>query len=95
MHKIAGYAVGMRTLSILLAAAALAACGGGIDQNDPNYAEMVEHKAWLDQLKRDDPETGHLIAQQCADEHGFGMSKEKVLELSRCMRSKYDEGVRA
>jgi hypothetical protein len=84
----------MRTLPLLLAFA-LTACGGGIDKDDPNYAEMVEHKAWLDELKRDDPETGHLIAQQCADEHGFGMSKEKVLELSRCMRRKYDEGVRA
>ena len=84
----------MRTLSLLLAFA-LTACGSSTDPNDPNYAEMVEHKAWLDQLKRDDPETGHLIAQQCAGEVGFGMSKEKVLELSRCMRRKYDEGVRA
>ena len=86
----------MRTLPPLLAFAfALTACGSSTDPNDPNYAEMVEHKAWLDQLKRDDPETGHLIAQQCAEEHGFGMSKAKVLELSRCMRRKYDEGVRA
>jgi hypothetical protein len=84
----------MRTLPLLLAFA-LTACGSSTDPNDPNYAEMVEHKAWLDQLKRDDPETGHLIAQQCADEVGFGMSREKVLELSRCMRRKYDEGVRA
>jgi outer membrane protein assembly factor BamE (lipoprotein component of BamABCDE complex) len=87
----------MRTLAITalaLTAAALSACGPSIGKNDPDYAEMVGHKAWLDQLKRDDPETGHLIAQQCADELGFGMSKQKVLELSRCMRRKYDEGVR-
>ena len=86
----------MKTLTVLATAAlALAACGAGIDENDPDYAEMVEHKAWLDQLKRDDPETGHVIAKACADELGFGMSKEKVLELSRCMRRKYDEGMRA
>ena len=87
----------MRTLTLTAAFAALvlAGCGAGIDKNDPNYAEMVEHKAWLDRLKQDDPDTGHVIAQQCADELGFGISKEKVLELSRCMRRKYDEGVRA
>ena len=55
----------MKTLP-LLAAFALAACGPGIDENDPDYAEMVEHKAWLDQLKKDDPETGHVIAKACA-----------------------------
>ena len=85
----------MKAFLSLLAAAALAACGAGIDENDPNYAEMVEHNAWLKQLKQDDPETGHVIAKACADELGFGMSKGKVLELSRCMRRKYDEGVRA
>ena len=85
----------MKTLTVLATVAfALAACGAGIDENDPDYAEMVEHKAWLDQLKRNDPETGHAIAKACADELGFGMSKEKVLE-SRCMRRKYDEGMRA
>ena len=87
----------MRILALAafaLTAAVLTACGPSIDKNDPDYAEMVEHNAWLKQLKRDDPETGHVIAQQCADELGFGMSKQKVLELSRCMRRKYDEGVR-
>ena len=79
----------------VLGAAALSACYADIPKDDPRYAEMLEHKAWMDQLKQDDPDTATLLAQQCYEEGGSLFSSEGVLELSRCMHRKYDEGVRA
>lgn len=74
---------------------ALAGCGLGMDETDPRYPEMKQASAWMKQLKAEDPDTGTLLAQECADEVGFGLSADGLLELTRCMRRKYDEGVRA
>ena len=84
-----------RIAAIALAAAAVAGCYGDIPQDDPRHAEIREHKAWLDQLKRDDPETARLLAEQCYGGSGSLFTSNGLLELSRCMRRKYDEGVRA
>ena len=81
--------------AIALAAAMLAACYGDIPEGDPRHAEIREHKAWLDQLKKDDPATAQLIAEQCYGEGGSLFTSDGLLKLSRCMRHKYDEGVRA
>ena len=83
-------------VSPLIFAATLAGCYGDIDKSDPRYAEMEGHNAWLQQLKADDPDTATLLAQECYEEKGGSLlSSEGVLQLSRCMRRKYDEGVRA
>jgi hypothetical protein len=71
------------------------ACYGDIPPGDPRHQEIREGKAWLDQLKRDDPDTARLLAQQCYAEGGSPWSSEGLLTLTRCMRRKYDEGVRA
>ena len=86
----------MRSLRILLVGAAvtLTGCYGDIDKADPRYAEMERHNAWLNQLKAEDRATAELLAQECYEEGGSLLSSEGVLELSRCMRRKYDEGVR-
>jgi hypothetical protein len=78
----------------LLCAAALAGCYGDIDKSDPRYAEMEGHHAWMQQLKAEDPDTGSLLAELCYEEVGAWFTSEKLLELSRCMRRKYDEGIR-
>jgi len=82
-------------LPIALAAAALAACYGDIPEGDPRHQEIREGKAWLDQLKRDDPATARLLAEQCYNEGGSLWTSAGLLTLTRCMRRKYDEGVRA
>lgn len=79
----------------LALALGLAACGKGMDKSDPHYAELEEANLWIKQLKAEDPDTGAAIAQACQEEVGFWMSEEGVLEMSRCMRRKYDEGMRA
>jgi hypothetical protein len=48
----------------------------------------------IKQLKSDDPDTGRLLAEMCMEEGGSLWTSEGVLTLSRCMRRKYDEGVR-
>ena len=80
--------------SPLLFAALLAGCYGDIDRSDPRYEEMERHNAWLKQLKAEDRATAELLAQECYAEGGSLITSEGVLELSRCMRRKYDEGVR-
>ena len=70
----------------------LAACG--IDESDPNYAEMSELNLWIKKLKAEDPDTGSYLAEECQKEVGFWLSKNGVLEMGRCMRKKYDEGIR-
>ncbi|MFL6741965.1 MAG: hypothetical protein ACJ8D6_05155 [Sphingomicrobium sp.] len=86
----------LKPLSVLLAFGALTACYNDIPKDDPRHAEMLEHKAWLDRLKADDPATAKLLAQTCYEEGvGSAFTSEGVLELSRCMHRKYDEGVRA
>ena len=83
------------TAASLLLALGLAACGQGMDKTDPRYAELEEANLWIKQLKAEDPDTGAVIAQACQEEVGFWLSDEGVLEMSRCMRRKYDEGMRA
>ena len=83
-----------RTL-ILLVAAALA--GGRSAQADPsisNSAEMEELRAWGRQLKAEDPDTARLLVRQCMSE-GSLFTDEGKLSVARCMRHKYDEGLRA
>ena len=77
----------------LLLAAGLSGCGG-IDESDPNYAEMSELNLWIKKLKAEDPDTGSYLAEECQKEVGFWLSKNGVLEMGRCMRRKYDEGIR-
>jgi hypothetical protein len=85
----------MRNALIAVAALALTACYGDIPPGDPRHQEIREGKAWLDQLKRDDPETARLLAEQCYGEGGSLWTSAGLLTLTRCMRRKYDEGVRA
>ena len=80
---------------LLLPLAALTACYGDIPQGDPRHDEIRANKAWLDQLKADDPATAKLLAEQCYGEGGSIWSSEGLLELTRCMRRRYDAGVRA
>ena len=85
-----------RTLPLLLAAAgALSACSSeAMDPSDPNYAEMEDLKAWGRQLKAEDRDTARLLVKRCWGE-GSLMTPEGKLQIARCMRRKYDEGVRA
>ena len=84
----------LKALPLLLAAAALAGCYEKIDKSDPRYAEMERNAAWIKQLKAEDPDTGRLLAEMCMEEGGSLWSSEGVITLSRCMRRKYDEGIR-
>jgi hypothetical protein len=77
----------------LLLAAGLSGCGG-MDESDPHYAEMSELNSWIKKLKAEDPDTGSWLAEECQKEVGFWLSKNGVLEMGRCMRRKYDEGIR-
>ena len=77
----------------LLHAPSVASCGG-IDESDPNYAEMSELNLWMKKLKTEDPDTGSYLAEECQKEVGFWLSKNGVLEMGRCMRRKYEDGIR-
>lgn len=83
------------TAGWLLPALVLGGCGLGIDESDPRYAEVEQSSLWLKQLKAEDPDTGTLLAQECSAEVGWWLSTDGVIELTRCMRRKYDEGIRA
>jgi hypothetical protein len=73
----------------------MAGCGNAqFDQSDANFAEMEQHKAWLRELKADDRDTARLLVTECCGEGSFTTAEGK-LTMSRCMRRKYDEGVRA
>ena len=88
----------MRNLVTILIAAAAAGCTSSADSNfapsDPNYAEMEELKAWGRQLKAEDRDTAQLLIRSCWDEGSLSTAEGK-LKIGRCMRRKYDEGVRA
>lgn len=79
----------------LLPILALAGCGLGMDESDPRYGEMKEHNAFMKQLRADDPDTGVLLAHECQDEVGWWLSNDGLIAMMRCIRRKYDEGVRA
>ena len=79
---------------LMFAAALLAGCYGDIDKSDPRYAEMERLNAWIQELKAEDRDTAELLAPECYEEGGSLLTSDGVLELSRCMRRKYDEGLR-
>lgn len=80
-------------IAAILLAVGLSGCGG-IDESDPNYAEMRDLNNWLQKLKAEDRDTASLLAEQCNEEVGFSLRKEGILEMARCMRKKYDSGLR-
>ena len=45
------------------------------------------------QLKADDADTARLLVRECWGEGSLGTAEGK-LQVARCMRRKYDEGVR-
>ena len=83
---------------LLIAAASLASCSSGAESDfattDPNYAEMEDLKAWAKQLKEEDRDTTRVLVRQCWGEGSLSTAEGK-LTIARCMRRKYDEGVRA
>ena len=83
---------------LLIAAASLTACSNGAARDftsaDPNYAEMEELKTWAKQLKQEDRDTTRLLMRECWGEGSLSTAEGK-LAIARCMRRKYDEGVRA
>ena len=84
-----------RLFPLLIAATALAGCNSAqLDPSDPNYAEMEQLKGWTRQLKADDRDTARLLVKLCWNE-GSLTTAEGKLKVARCMRRKYDEGVRA
>ena len=84
-----------KLLPLLIAAAAVASCGNAqFGQSDPDFAEMEDLKAWGRQLKADDRDTARLLVRECWGE-GSLTTAEGKLTVARCMRRKYDEGVRA
>ena len=83
-----------KALPLLFAAALLAGCYGDIDKSDLRYAELERLNSWMQKLKAEDRDTAELLAQQCYEEGGSLLTSDGVLELSRCMRRKYDEGLR-
>ena len=85
----------LRFMLLLVAAGAMAGCGNSqLDRSDPNYAEMEQLKAWARQVKTDDRDTARLLMKLCWGE-GSLLNGEGKLKIGRCMRRKYDEGVRA
>jgi hypothetical protein len=83
---------------IIAAAAATAGCtrsaAGDFAPSDPNYAEMEQLKAWGKQLKAEDRDTARLLMRNCWGEGSLSTAEGK-LAIARCMRRKYDEGLRA
>ena len=83
----------MRIL-ILPLALLLAACSGDAN-SDPafNTPEAQALKEWARQLKAEDRESMHALIRECGIGAAFGSADDKVATL-RCMKQKYDEGVR-
>lgn len=88
----------MTRLLPLLIAAAAAGCtssaAGDFAPSDPHYAEMEQLKAWGKQLKAEDRDTARLLMRNCWAEGSLSTAEGK-LAIARCMRRKYDEGLRA
>jgi hypothetical protein len=85
----------LKFIPLLIAGAAVAGCqaSNAADASPPSE-EMAELKIWAKQLKADDPDTARLLVRQCMTE-GSLFTDEGKLAVARCMRRKYDEGVRA
>ena len=84
-----------KLIPLLIAAAAVAACQpSSAEQSTPPSEEMEQLKTWLRQLKADDPDTARLLVRECWSEGGSLLSDAGKLQIARCMRRKYDEGVR-
>lgn len=88
----------MRKFLPILIAVALAGCSSSAASDfapsDPNYAEMEQLKAWGRQLKAEDRDTARVLVRNCWSEGSFSTAEGK-LAIARCMRRKYDEGLRA
>lgn len=84
--------------AIIIAAAAAAGCSSSAASDfaptDPDYAEMEQLKAWAKQVKAEDRDTTRLLMRECWGEGSLSTAEGK-LAIARCMRRKYDEGVRA
>ena len=84
-----------RLIPLLMAAAAVAACQpSSADQSSSPSEEMEQLKTWLRQLKADDQDTARLLVRECWSEGGSLLSDAGKLQIARCMRRKYDEGIR-
>lgn len=83
------------SMFIALASLALTACQGGIGDDDIlTSPEAQALRAWGRELKANDPATARLLVRECGLTGAFGSAASK-LETMRCMRRKYDEGMRA
>ena len=97
--RIAPYRAGLfKRTAIIIAAAAAAGCSSSAASDfaptDPDYAEMEQLKAWAKQVKAEDRDTTRLLMRECWGEGSLSTAEGK-LAIGRCMRRKYDEGVRA
>lgn len=83
---------------IIIAAAAAAGCSSSAASDfaptDPDYAEMEQLKAWAKRVRAEDRDTTRLLVRECWGEGSLSTAEGK-LAIARCMRRKYDEGVRA
>jgi len=80
---------------VIFAIVALASCqASNADQSGPASPELEQLQQAVRQIKADDPDTARLLVRECATTASFA-SDEGKLEALRCMKRKYDEGVRA
>ena len=85
----------LKITPLIIAAVALAACqASSAEEGASPSPEMAELQAWGRQVKAEDPDTARLLVRQCMGE-GSLFTDEGKLAVARCMRRKYDEGVRA
>lgn len=84
MQKSAGYAPGMRALTLLLLAAALSGCGYGLG-DDP---EMEQALDWAREFKAERPEVSRAIARECEKDLTSSpyFSRDGALQLFQCIR---------
>jgi hypothetical protein len=82
-------------ITIALSALTLTACHATSADDEVLASPKAEQlKSWTRQLKAGDPDTTRLLVRECGLAGAFGSADSK-LETMRCMRRKYDEGVRA
>ena len=80
---------------VIFAIVALASCqASSADQPGPASPELEQLQQAVRQIKADDPDTARLLVRECASAAPFA-SDEGKLDALRCMKRKYDEGVRA
>jgi hypothetical protein len=86
-----------KRIALIIAAAGLAACNSATaettDLNSADASELEELQDWGKQLKAEDNATAHVLIRQCWGE-GSLMTDQGKLKIARCMKRKYDEGLR-